>query len=336
MALCLYFLVTHVAPLWQSGMPRWIADNYLRSSMYHSGDQRSAVFAAAQTVRLFEYLLANGVGGALALLAFLGGLVVLLRQRQPIHEQGPGPRELALLLGLPFVVSCGAALAGVYPYGGTRQDVFLSLFGLSGASFGLAAWRRPARGWRRPLVVAGCLAFCNVFPISKLRIRANDAGTLMKAAMDTVRGTVPPGSILFADDQSGLLLGYYLCGHGIVQVFPPPRRFERSDCGSYTAITTPQTWSLQPHEVPGEVEKLAQAYQLAPGTRIWWFDAGWIGTSALELRQELSRRGWAAPRASGENILLCSLTVGAPGEINAAERSGSPAADSAGRRRAGR
>jgi len=333
-ALCRYFLVTHVAELWQSGMPRWIADNYLRSSLYHSGDQRWAVFAAAQTVRLFEYLLANGVGGVLALLAFLGGQVVLLSQRQPIHEQGPRPRELALLLGLPFLVSCGAALAGLFPYGGTRHDVFLSLFGLSGASFGLAAWRRPARDWTRPLVIVDCLALCNFLPMSKLRVRADHASARMKEAMAAVRATVPPGSIIFADDQSGLLLGYYLCGHGIVQVFPPPRLFEKSDCGPYTTLTTPQTWSLRPQEVPGEVEKLALAYQLAPGTRIWWFDAGWIGVSALELRQELMRRGWTAPRAFGENILLCPLTVGPPGEIREAGRSESPAAGSAGRRRA--
>jgi Dolichyl-phosphate-mannose-protein mannosyltransferase len=314
MALTAYFLVTHVARLRQIGMPQRIADTWLRQSIYHPGEDHAAVFAAVQTWRFFTFLLGNGVGGAaLTLLAFLVGLASLLRRQGPVHERGPRPRQLALLLGLPFLVCCGTALAGLYPYGGTRHDAFLAPFALSGASIGLAAWQ-PAREWIKPLAVAGLLALCNFFPAFRPArppaALADRARASMQAAVADLRASAPPGSIILADYQSGLLLGYYACGHGIVQV-GALQPFAKSDCGPYVAITTgPQQWSLQPEELDDELASLAQTYRLAPGTRVWWFDAGWIGRPAPRLRRKLLQLGWPDSRSFGDNILLCQLAVG--------------------------
>ena len=87
--------------------------------------------------------------------------------------------------------------------------------------------------------------------------------------------------------------------------------FAKSDCGPYVAITTgPQQWSLQPEELDDELASLAQTYRLAPGTRVWWFDAGWLGRPAPRLRRKLLQLGWPDSRSFGDNILLCPLTVG--------------------------
>ncbi|HEY6324805.1 MAG TPA: glycosyltransferase family 39 protein [Thermoanaerobaculia bacterium] len=312
LALTAYFLATHVARLRQIGMPQRIAETWLRQSIYHPGEGNAAVFAWAQTWRVFTFLLGNGVGGALALLAFLVGLASLLRRQGPVHERGPRPRQLALLLGLPFVVSCGTALAGLYPYGGTRHDAFLALFALSGASLGLAAWQ-PAREWIKPLSAAALLALCNFFPAFPRAMppagAERDRASMHEAVAD-LRASAPPGSILLADYQSGLLLGFYACGHGIVQV-GAMLPLAKSDCGPYVAITTgPQQWSLQPEELDEELASLAQTYHLAPGTKVWWFDAGSIGRPAPRLRRKLLRLGWPDSRSFGDNILLCQLTVG--------------------------
>jgi hypothetical protein len=45
---------------------------------------------------------------------------------------------------------------------------------------------------------------------------------------------------------------------------------------------------------------------LAPGTRVWLFDAGWITDLAPALT---SANRCSAPRTFGENILTCQLTV---------------------------
>jgi Dolichyl-phosphate-mannose-protein mannosyltransferase len=309
LALAAYYLVTHVARLKQSGMAQGIAETWLRKSIFHPGESHVAAFVAAQTLRVFTYLLSHGVGGTLALAAFLIGMVSLLNQ--PSSETRPSPRELALLLALPFVVNCGVALAGLYPYGGTRHNAFLALFGLSGAAIGLAAWK-PTRTWIRPLVIFICLALCNLFPAPPPQIKAKNHGRiLMKEAADLLRQSAPTGSVLFADYQSGLLLGYYVCGHGVVQTFPPLQSFTRSECGRFTVITArPQEWKFYASDLPDQLASAARTYALAPGTKLWLFDAGWITDSAPALRKQSGQLGCSAPQTFGENILLCQITIG--------------------------
>jgi len=308
LALVCYFLVTHVARLRAMGMPKEIAETWLRKSIFHSGDHNVVVFASAQTLRVFTYLFSHGLIGTLALLAFLAGMVLLLRRKTPWNKDGPTPRELALLFGLPFVANCGAAIAGLYPYGGTRHNVFLAPFAIGGAAIGLVSWI-PARLWAKSLVLVIALALCNFFPAPPPLIKARDHSVLlMRNAVDYLRQSALPGSVLLADYQSGLLLGYYACGHGIVQVFPPLERFAKADCGPYTVITAgTQEWRFNANDLPGQLAKVAETYGLAPGTKVWLFDAGWITDLAPALSIE---NRCTAPRTFGENILICQLTVG--------------------------
>jgi hypothetical protein len=130
----------------------------------------------------------------------------------------------------------------------------------------------------------------------------------MKNAVDYLRQSAPPGSVVLADYQSGLLLGYYACNHGIVQVFPPLQRFAKADCGPYTVITAgTQEWRFNADDLPGQLANAAETYVLAPGTKVWLFDAGWITDLAPALSSE---NRCSAPRTFGENILICQLTVG--------------------------
>jgi hypothetical protein len=308
LALVSYFLVTHVARLRAMGMPREIAETWLRRSIFHPGDHNVAVFASAQTLRVFTYLVSHGLVGTLALLAFLAGIASLLRRKTPSHKDGPTPRELALLFCLPFVANCGAAIAGLYPYGGTRHNAVLAPFAVAGAVIGLAAWI-PARRWAKSLVLVIALALCNFFPAPPPLIRArNHSVVLMKNAVGYLRQSAPPGSVVLADYQSGLVLGYYACNHGIVQVFPPLQRFAKADCGPYTVITAgTQEWRFNADDLPGHLANVAETYGLAPGTRVWLFDAGWITDLAPALTSE---NRCSAPRTFGANILICQLTVG--------------------------
>ena len=163
--------------------------------------------------------------------------------------------------------------------------------------------------WTTPLVILICLAICNRFPAPPPLIKAkNHNRILMKDAVDSLRSSAAPGSIIFADYQSGLLLSYYVCGHGVVQVFPPYPAFARDECGAYTAITPrPQEWKFYASDLPGRLESVAHAYNLAPGTKLWLFDAGWITDSTPALRKQLPQLGCTEPHSFGENILLCEI-----------------------------
>ena len=311
LALVTYFLATHVARLRAMGMPREIAETWLRKSIFHPGDHNVAVFASAQTLRVFTYLFSHGLVGTLALLAFLAGMVSLFGRKTPWSEKGPKPRELALLFSLPFVANCGAAIAGLYPYGGTRHNAFLAPFAVGGAVIGLATWM-PARLWAKSLVIIIALALCNFFPAPPPLIRArNHSVVLMKNAVDSLRQSAPRGSVLLADYQSGLVLGYYACNHGIVQVFPPLQSFAKADCGPYAVITAgTQEWRFNADDLPGQLANVAETYGLVPGTKVWLFDAGWITDLAPALTRGNQYHGCSEPRTFGENILICSLTAG--------------------------
>jgi len=309
-ALAAYYYFTHVVPLGKTGMLSGGYDTWLRKSTYHAGETNVVKFAATQTLRVFTYFLSHGFLGTLALVAFLTGIGLLLRNKVALNKQGPTGRQLALLLGLPFFVNCAAAFARQYPYGGTRHDAFLTIFAASGAAIGLTAWR-PSRVWIKPLVIALALVFCNFFPAPPPPIRPrNQARVLMERAVDALRASAPPGAIIVAAYQSGLLLGYYTCGHGVVQVFPPLHQFAEADCNGYRVITTiPSEWKFYAKDFPGELSVMAKAYNLAPGSKVWLFDAGWISDSAPALIQD-RRVGCSSTRTFGENIFICEVTVG--------------------------
>ena len=128
--------------------------------------------------------------------------------------------------------------------------------------------------------------------------------------MNYLRQSAPPGSIILADHESGLLLGYYACGHGVVQIFPPFVPLVQAQCGAYTVFTPPpDKWKYYADDVSGEVADMAATYHLAPGTKIWLFDAGWIVDSTPALRKQLQQLGCSAPHSFGENILLSQCTV---------------------------
>ena len=307
LALVSYFLITHVARLKKSGMAQEIADTWLRKSIFHPGTSSVAAFVPRQTIRVFTYLFSHGLVGTLVLLAFLAGMALLLwRKAGPWNGIGPSQRQLALLLGLPFVVNCLAAIAGQYPYGGTRHNAVLGLFAISGASIALAAWR-PAISWIKFLVIAGALAVCNFFPSPHPAIREKDQSRdLMEQAADYMH-SLPAGSVILSDYQSALLLGYYVCGHEVVQIL---ELSWKTDCGPYAVVTThPDEWEFHASDLADQLSRVAAIYNLAPASKVWLFDAGWIGASAPGLYVGLRSLGCSAPRNFGNNIFVCELTV---------------------------
>jgi hypothetical protein len=305
-----YFVFTHLLPLRKAGMLAPDYDTYLRKSIFHSHERSIAGFAAVQTLRVFTYLFSHGVVGALALLAFVAGIAFLLRGKSAAH--GAHPRALALLVVLALAANCGAALAGQYPYGATRHSAWLLPFAVATICGGLARWAR-SRFAVTSLIVICALVLCNLFPSPPPLIRPrNQARALMKQAVDSFRQSAANGSVIVADYQSALLFGYYVCEHGVVQVFGPPHEFTTADCGPYRVITTSsRQWRFNGGEFPSALAGIVRTYQLGPRTSIWAFDAGWIADSAPELQAQLRHFGCSAPRRFGENIFLCLITVDA-------------------------
>lgn len=304
-ALCVFLYVTHLSLLKHSGQPLEI-ETWLSSSIYQPGHDHLVVFILRTTIRLFHFLFSQGAVGVVGFLIFLIGVAGLCAgaQRFAASTGKPSSRQLALLLVLPFVINCALALAGLYPYGGTRHTALLAGFAMSGIAIGLLRWT--VRG-ARPLTVLLFLVLliCNLFPNpagAYIQTR-NQNRKLMEEAVELMRREIPPGSVLFTDNGGGLSLSYYLCQRRVIQYELPFQPFLQSDCGGLLVITPAPDFKVLPNRSTlGEIDR--RATEAPP--QIWFFQAGWIA-SKEDARRTLLETGCRDPHKFGQNILLCQL-----------------------------
>jgi hypothetical protein len=312
-ALALFLYLTHVMKLRDRNLPQQIADTWLRNSIFHREEESVLSFVGKGFVRVFHFQFANNVIGAIALALFLAGILALYiaalyPEATAMSSRG---RPSSLLLGtfllLPFLVNCAVAIAGLYPFGGTRHNAVLAGFGMCGVSVGLSAWK-PSIPAMKPMLIALALLICNIFPSpAGAYIRPeNQERRLMEQATDYVRQSVPAGSTLFTDYQSGLLLSYYLCERKVVQFEPPFDPFLRSECGNVQVVSTyPKIWMFEPETFPPAFASLQDSSSHPGG--LWVFQAGWLVNDEPVMRKQLQKYGCREMKEFGENILACEM-----------------------------
>src|SRR5205814_1254612 len=131
---CYFLYVTQISRLGQSyggtnATKGWMGGDYLGNSYYVPGRINPLLFVFARTGGVFQYIFRQSVVGDLAFVLFVVGMVLIFRSstqgRIRAHHTG-------ILLLLPFVFNCAAALMRAYPYGGTRHSSFLIPFALAG------------------------------------------------------------------------------------------------------------------------------------------------------------------------------------------------------------
>ena len=305
-AICLFLFHTQVSRLRESGMPSEIAHTWLRSSMFQPGKDRLPLFAWSKTVRFFRYLFSHGTIGTLGLVLFLCALALLFWMKyRYISKQEQ--RSLALLFMLPFLLTLGAARAGIYPYGGTRHDVILALFAIPAVGLALdclgATLTRRLK-WSTCIALAAALIIVNVSPSpTGPYIRpSNQRRGLMAAAVGFLK-SLPVDSLLLTDHQGSLVLGYYLCG----QSQPPEDSGEEwalARCGNDRLLFLPGEEAFNHARFP---QSLDRAWRYAPATTILYiFQSGWIDDKEQDWITELRNLG-GHPRNFGPNILVCPI-----------------------------
>jgi hypothetical protein len=299
-----FLLKSHVSSMRARGTTRVLADTYLRRAVFHAGEDRVLPFILKANVRLFHYMFSQGGMGVVGLLLYIAGIGLLLADKRPAQDSGrPSPRLLGLLLILPLVINCGAALAGLYPYGGTRHNSFLAGFAMSGVAVALSRWNT-AHKWQKVVTIAVMLAICNfsVAPAGAYIRPQNQRRIFMRQATEFLNSSIPNDSLILTDREGGFLLSYYFCHHLISS--------EEPRCGKDRVILLdPRLWLLRAESLPSQMRNVQQKYGLAPGTRLWLFQAGFLVDREPELRAELAQYGCSDPRSFGQNIFLCQLTL---------------------------
>lgn len=313
LGLCVFFYVTQIRRLsgyfhGQDPTQGWMENAYLGHSYFVPGRVNPLVFIIGRTVGMFQYTFRQLAVGDVTFVLFLVGVIMVFRNRQASARATSA--QLGWLLLLPFVANCAAAMVRVYPYGGTRHSCFLLPFGVAGVSLALDRVLKhklaPALG--TALAVS---LLCNFAAAKELPYVAPGAeqASYMRAAMDFAH-RIPADEPIFADAQTSLMLGHYLCEQRPYVADHSLPDFVSYECGGHRVIASTTQYVFSARSFDDQWYKMLSGFHVQPGTRIWVAQMGWRTNLAMELAKfsELHLQA----HYFGPEIQLFDLTAGQP------------------------
>lgn len=290
-ALALFLVKTHISKLGSvyPGDPlRRFGDFYLADVYFHAGKESLAHFLYRGTFGVFRFLCAQRAAGHLTTVLFVAGIICLLLSARRASTR-PQSRLLALLLVLPFFMNWIAVIAGFYPYGRTRQCVFLAIFGLAGVSYCLAKISRERTGLAVCLaaaIVAACHLFGTPHSLDMI-VTTEQRHEHMDAAITYIRSEVSASDILFTDKPTSFQLMHYLCGPNPVSVHSSGVGLDSFDCNGIRVISTDlNDGSLTPESFPEKLRRLKDNYLLNSTPAIWVVQMAWSSGLGEALRRD--------------------------------------------------
>lgn len=287
-------------------------NGWLANSFFRPGHDNPLLFAIARTGGVFQYVFGQLAVGDVAFVAFIVGMVLLWRQKNSPEGSNVPFWQLGILLVLPFAVGAGAAIARIYPYGGTRHSAFLIMFAVAGVSFVLAklARQRVGRGIAfAAVIVSVCAAFGK--PHRPYILREDQRRTQMVRALGFIHAQIPQSDMIFVDYQTRLLLGYYLCPDQPVPFSAPVGSLEEFRCSGYRVIAAgPDLYTFTAANFLPRWNELSRS--LKPDYGVWVIQAGWEIDLAHELGSRFPEFRELEPQSFGRNISIFKLTAGQP------------------------
>jgi len=308
LGLSLDFYVTHISKLAGNGFLAWMRNSYIPQFYFKPGQDSALPFLFSRMRTVFQYVFGQSLVGSLAFLLFVASLVLLCRKSFKLDSGRIDGRLTALFLLLPFAITGGAALARSYPFGGTRQCMFLAIFAIPGVSLLLSEAVRERMGYGVAVAVVLVL-ICNVFgkPRQPYMRRANRRSEQMERAMEFVREQIPRAEPIFTDYETGLLVGHYLCRQGPVPRWSLASGFEVRECEKHRITSPVEIWVFTLDAFLRNWDRLVRAYELKAGDRVWVVEQG--VNLAAQLREHFTEFHRLQPSSFGRNIEVFELTV---------------------------
>jgi len=299
---------THIVQLKSSASAQNMHD-FLAKSYFHWAHDHLLPFAFARTFGVFQYTFGQLVVGDIAGIFFIAGVGFLLSAKMG-EQHGPSSRQLGLFLMLPFLITCMAAIVGLYPYGGTRHSAFLMPFAVAGVSLAMAtlARQKMARALSAAfLTILICQALGN--PHRPFMRRADQRSANMRQAIDAIRQQVQPADIIFVDFQTTFLLRFYLCPEVGYETFSTSG-FRTFSCGGKHVIAAnSETNILTAEAFVRRWNGMENTFDLKSGQTVWIFQAGWDIGLAQGLQKQFPQFHNLKYDSFGRNISLFKLTV---------------------------
>jgi hypothetical protein len=303
--------VSHISKL-KGDYAAGTIQGWLANSFFRPGHQNPFLFAFARTGGVFQYVFGQLAVGDIAYFVFIAGVVLLWRSKHPAAKQGATSHQLAILLVFPFLVGAGAAIARIYPYGGTRHSAFLIMFAVAGVSLAMA-WSVKENIRRGIALAILVVAMCNAFgnPHRPYILRRNQSLMQMTRAIEFIHSQIPQSDLIFVDYQTRLLLGYYECPEQPVPFAAPVGSLERFQCGNHVVVAAgPDLYIFTANNFLPRWKELIRSSSREPGQKIWVMQAGWDVNLPSELQSSVPEFKIGGTQWFGKNISITLLTVG--------------------------
>jgi uncharacterized membrane protein len=311
LALLLFLYETHLSRLGRGEsrtvLQGWMSEFYLSRSYFEAGRDNPFLFVIGHSFGVFQFIFGQLAVGDIAGLLFLLSLGLLWRGSAERSR-----RQLVLFFVLLFGLACGASLAHLYPYGGTRHSAFLIIPAIAGVSFALSWFA--AQNWTRGLILAlAIIAMCAIFgrQHQPYITRADQSRAHMTEAIEFLRGNVASGGLILSDYESSLVLGHYLCEQKPVSVHVSNAQFETFNCNGYRVVAANRTTATNftPEVFLGLGPGFVSTFEAKAGDPVWIFQAGW-GVDLPEGLRGSPEFHDLQFHAFGNNIKIFKLTAG--------------------------
>lgn len=274
-ALLIFLLFSHVSRIHGSGMDREAHTTWLRAYFFDRADGDLVHFVVGRTGGALAYAFGSKAGAVIGLLLFSIGVILLLTGRLRNGNAQRAGRYLGVAVVVAFALTCGAAVAGLFPYGNTRHVAFLALFAVPAVCFPVV-WATRGSVWASLLIAAAAAVGIHgvARPSGWELSRESRQRHLMVSAIDTLRHRLPVGEPVLVDYQTSLLLAYYLRDGG-VGPFPVVRgELGVVPVGSVRLLVW-ASWDFTPASLKTALERVAEVGPARPGQSLWVVDAGW-------------------------------------------------------------
>jgi hypothetical protein len=294
------------------------ADWYLSDYYFHAGRNRLLPFLYHGSFGVFRFIFGQASVGGVAALMFAAGTLLLLFEK-PLPNTATPSRLTGLFLLLPFVLNCAAVTAGLYPYGRTRQCVFLAIFGIAGVSVLLAKVTKQNTRNAVLLAIGGailCQAFGTLQGRDMLPL-ADQKHEHMDQALEFIHQEVGTSDLIFVDAASRLQLGHYLCRQDQITIDHSVPGFESFQCRGFRVISTdPDEFVFTQDTFAEAWQRMARAYSLKPGATVWVFQGGWASGLGEALRSRSAEFSGLEPHSFGRFLELFKIKVPVSSAIN--------------------
>lgn len=278
---------SHLSGLRGSGMERRAVAGWLANSYFNPDTQHLASFVFSRTVGVFRFVFGEPTIGNAALIMFVLSLVFFLLAKMKMARER-GPREFGILVMLPFVLAWLCAIAGFYPYGPTRHSVFLAVFMIAGVSAFLtnAVSHRTGPGMAVAVLMVVISQGFGQSPEPGMN-RSDQSKQQLDRALHFTEKQISPADLIFIDNQSGIVLRYYLCKDEALSFDKSVPGFVRFECRNNRIVAGDAvTGDFQSDSFSRKCQEMARNFDLNSTAHVLVIQLGW-GTKRSRLGTDL-------------------------------------------------